>query len=613
MKTAVVLAFLFCIVNSAARAQSCDCDHVIDPPADSLTSVFIDGQNLNVQPGQTVCLKAGFYKQVRFVRFYGLPGNPITVRNCGGLVQLGDSTHYGRWYAADVVSSSYFRITGSGDPSLKYGIVLGRSGDSGLKIGASTDIEIDHLEIGSTGFAGILAKSDYGGNPPANAPEMNNVNIHDNYIHDTRGEGMYIGETKTPGQHFRHLEVWNNVVARTGLDLFQVANVVEDVQVHHNVFYQAGTRNVLYQNKGLQIGDNSVGRYYNNFVIGSPSNSMIIMGSGDIEVFNNYFQGAVDPGFFIDNRSVSLPDEPINIYDNYMMDVRETVPFFNIYNEVNPVNITGNKVEGNNVLIGYGSGAGPMVSESGNTRAVIPRVQFVDAENNNFHLVTGSPYSGLGLQDDVSGRNARPYIALIDDQTLGAGTESKLGVFAKDDDRDDLILEAFNLPAFVSFSDKGKGRGLFTMRPVLADTGVYYKVRVRVTDSRGSMNTQYFAITVAAPDTTLSATRLPNPPKQSRTLAQSSEEVSADAVQAVRVYPNPVADEVTVDLGMAESQLVTVEISDLAGHSFFYDSWKNTSQFIDLDLNTSDMEPGLYLLKVKQDDLPVKVVRLVKQ
>jgi hypothetical protein len=501
IKRAALLFLLLTSFNFATQAQDCGCDFVIKPPESPTTTLFVNGDNLGVKPGQTICLTAGVYFQIRFTKISGEPGNPVIIKNCGGLAQIGDDINFGRWYATDIVGCKYIRYTGTGDPSIKYGIKLGRSGDSALKIGgASTNIEIDHLEIANANFAGILAKTDYRGFPPPDASEMNNLNIHDNYVHDTRGEGMYIGETKSPGENMRHLEIWNNVITRTGLDLIQVANAVEDVQVHHNVFYASGLRNVLYQNKGFQIGDNSVGRYYNNFVIGSPSNSMIVLGSGDIEITNNYLSGAGDPAFFIDNRAFTIPGAPVDIHNNYIMEVSESDAFFTVFNEVNPISITANKLEGDNRAVIYGSGAGPNVTVTDTTdRVAIERVQFTDVANDDFTLAPGSPYQDLGLLSDVSGRNPRPYINLIANQTLDFGTTAEVPVSAADPDGDAIIMEAFDLPSFVTFKDNGGGSGMLSLAPQPGDEGVYYKVRVRVTDSEGAMNTQYFHITVLDP------------------------------------------------------------------------------------------------------------------
>lgn len=499
LKRAATLVILLTTINMVTQAQDCGCDFVLNPPEDPATALFVDGDVLGVKPGQTICLMAGSYKQIRFIRISGAPGSPVTIKNCGGLVQIGDEVNYGRWYATDLVSCRYVRYTGSGDPAYKYGIKMGKSGDSALKIGLSTNNEIDHLEIGNTGFAGILAKSDYRGFPPPDANEMNNLNIHDNYIHDTHGEGMYIGETKSPGENMRHLEIWNNVITRTGLESIQVANAVEDIQVHHNVFYAAGLRNVLYQNKGFQIGDNSVGRYYNNFIIGSPSNSMIVMGSGNMEITNNYLAGAGDPSFFIDNRPFTVPGMPIHIHQNFIMEVNELFPFFQVFNEISPISISNNMLEGNNLVASYGSGAGANVTVAGNTFQVLERVQFTDVGNDDFTLAPGSPYQDLGLMADVSGRNQRPYIALIQNQALDFETTLDIPVSAADPDGDAIILEAFNLPHFVSFKDNGNGQGMFSVAPQAGDTGMYYKVRVRVTDSKGAMNTEYFNLKVMDP------------------------------------------------------------------------------------------------------------------
>ncbi|MEX2232833.1 MAG: T9SS type A sorting domain-containing protein [Cyclobacteriaceae bacterium] len=587
-KTLRCLVALFISITSAysSQAQDCNCDHVISPPDSRTTSLIIDGEVMGVKAGETVCVSGGFYMQIRFTKMSGEPGHPVTIKNCGGVVEIGDAVNFGRWYAVDIAFSKYVRFTGTGVADTRYGIKLGKSGDTALKIGASTDIEVDHIDVGNANFAGIMAKTDYAGNVPANAPEMNNLNIHDNYIHDTRGEGMYIGETRTPGQDFRHLEIWNNVVTRTGLDLVQVANAIEDVHVHHNVLYKGGLRKLVGQNKGLQIGDNSVGQYYNNFIIGSASNFFIVMGSGDIDIYNNYLQGAGDPAFFIDNRSVTLMGEPINVRDNFMMEVRLTAPFINVFNEKNPVNITGNRLDGSNVDVGYGSGAGANVTVSGNSNMAIERVQFIEAATDNFALASESPYRGLGLMEDVSNRNQRPYIRLIDNQTLMAGTKRGVVVNATDPEHDAMKLEAFNLPSFVSFQDNGNGTGVFMLAPGVANIGVYYKVRVRVTDSKGGMNTQYYSITVL------------DPPGLS---------------EQVRIYPNPVQDKVIIGFESEVNGLLTIQLSDRLGTPLLQSSWMNSEQTTELDINELNLLPGLYYLKVAQDGVEPKTLRMFKK
>ncbi len=95
-------------------------------------------------------------------------------------------------------NSKYFRITGSGDSAHRYGIILKGASTMGLNLGLlSTNFEVDRLEIADIGFAGIMAKTDPKCGKPYGRDKftMREIKIHDNYIHDTQGEGLYIGNS----------------------------------------------------------------------------------------------------------------------------------------------------------------------------------------------------------------------------------------------------------------------------------------------------------------------------------------------------------------------------------------------------------------------------------
>src|SRR5687768_8995670 len=93
--------FLMLIVLTASAfstlAQDCGCDHVISPPQERTKTLILKGDSIGVKAGQNVCLSAGFYLQIRLLNFVGEPGNPVTIRNCGGLVEIGDAVNFGRW------------------------------------------------------------------------------------------------------------------------------------------------------------------------------------------------------------------------------------------------------------------------------------------------------------------------------------------------------------------------------------------------------------------------------------------------------------------------------------------------------------------------------------
>lgn len=63
-------------------SATCQCDYVITAAGS------YQGTQLKAKPGQTVCIQAGKYSQLRFVNFKGAPGAPIRFINCGGLVEV---------------------------------------------------------------------------------------------------------------------------------------------------------------------------------------------------------------------------------------------------------------------------------------------------------------------------------------------------------------------------------------------------------------------------------------------------------------------------------------------------------------------------------------------
>lgn len=406
-----VLILLTLINIQASFAQSCNCNYTVE-----LNATVVDGAKLNLGPGSVVCLKAGPRQILKLVNFRGSATNPIVVKNCGGQVVISNSSLP---YGISVESSRYLKLSGRGDSNHKYGIKISRtgSGASGLGIsGLSSDVEVENFEISNVGFAGILAKTN-----GAIGTWMENINIHDNFIHDVHGEGMYIGETKTPGQNIRNLKVWNNVVTRTGWEPFQVSNGVENIEVFNNVFYKGGLENRIYQNKGFQVGDNTVGRFYNNVIIGTPSTGVLMVAAGKIEFFNNYLEDMGDGAFFIDNRTVSLSNTAISIYKNYFVDVKNNKPIFSISNEINLFNIYDNKYTGTNPLVTYGSGAGSKIKLTNNTSQALTKYQFRNAAGNDFRVAIGSPYTGIGLLESSTAITPPPTTF-----TVSAGSNKTL-------------------------------------------------------------------------------------------------------------------------------------------------------------------------------------------
>src|SRR5262249_15799529 len=138
--------------------------------------------------------------------------HPLVITNLGGQVQVGPNDPGGN-FIWSMGGGSNWILTGRYDPDSKtgdagypghrcgeyagwrgkYGLLRddayakGTYLHMGLAAGDASDFEIEYLEVTRSGFAGIrLINERKAGDP---AFDMANVRVHDNYIHDTDGEG----------------------------------------------------------------------------------------------------------------------------------------------------------------------------------------------------------------------------------------------------------------------------------------------------------------------------------------------------------------------------------------------------------------------------------------
>jgi hypothetical protein len=111
--------------------------------------------------GNTVCIQAGTYTGLKFIGLNGSPSEPIIYRNLGGQVVFQNTNNNQNGINFD--NCRYFKVTGTGDPNVYYGLKVAKTGSGGMGItvgGKSSDCEIERVEISNTGFAGIMAKTD---------------------------------------------------------------------------------------------------------------------------------------------------------------------------------------------------------------------------------------------------------------------------------------------------------------------------------------------------------------------------------------------------------------------------------------------------------------------
>lgn len=443
--------------------------------------------------GDTIYISSNRTLGLKFQKFYGNEGKPIVFINDGGQVNISDMSN---WGALTFENCQYIKVTGSGSPNIKYGFKLAAQ-TSGLAFSEySSDCESEFIEIDHSGFFGIYAKKDFGGNPPVPYPVFKNLIIHDMYISHV-SEGMYLGETKSPGMEFRHVRIYNNIVKNTGREGIQVANMVEDVEVYNNVIINSGLGHEEYQSNNFQIGDNSVGKYYNNILIGAPALGMIVMGAGNIDIFNNYIED--NKGVFIDNRIFTTPYAPISFRNNYFLKTNNGSILTN-YNELNPVIISANQYDGTSPLVSSSTASENNVKITNNQLIRLPKITFVDTIN--YIIDPNSVYKNMGpVASAIVKMNDWPILdSLKTSYFVEYGKTTEIKLMASVEDNDQLKFSIDSLPSFVSIVDSINGYSKIVLSPAKTDLGSY-NLLITVSDkSHEATARQMIKATITSPN-----------------------------------------------------------------------------------------------------------------
>ena len=395
-----------------AASNNCNCDHVITP-----STAYADGQRLGVKPGDVVCIQAGDYNYLNLFNFKGSSSAPITVKNCGGQVRIGNSsTNYG----IVMNNNQYIEFTGTGS-SDKYGFkVIGGSNGRYLASGfaasgKSSDFTVDHIEITRV-EAGVLAKT----SPTCDASTwkgnftMRNVKFHDIYVHDIKGEGFYVGNTaskstvscngssKTVEAHrIENLRIYNNRVENAGWDGIQVAQASSNCKIYNNRIYNYGTANKSSQQAGLLVGGNATGEVYNNYIEKGTGSGIQVFGTGTITVYNNIVVDSQEDAIFCDDRS-SVP-MTVRFVNNTIVDpARYGIA---MYSDASSGNVAKNNiiVNDNGKYIVKLNG-NVRLSESNNYQATgAGNVKFTNPSGGEYKLTSGSPAVNAGMDASVYG------------------------------------------------------------------------------------------------------------------------------------------------------------------------------------------------------------------
>ena len=215
------------------------------------------------------------------------------------------------YYALSFENCHYFKVTGDSTQS-NYTFRVTEGTGTAVSFGAYTsDFTIQYIEVFNATGAGIKAKTyTYCGDPdtrffpsdsiypdPSGIYVMKNVNILDNYIHDTGEEGMYIGESFYPkrsdvcGNIYSHeihnITIKNNKVSHTGWDGIQVGCATVNCSITNNEVVHYGEKHHAWHSSGFQLGHGTSGECAYNWVEYGFGHGILLDGVGENKIFNN--------------------------------------------------------------------------------------------------------------------------------------------------------------------------------------------------------------------------------------------------------------------------------------------------------------------------------------
>lgn len=415
LSTVALGLFLF-LGAPGAFAQDCGCDHEVEPETLSL-----NGNDMGVQPGETICIQAGARDFLRLYEMNGTADAPIVIKNCGGQVEIDNSD---RGYGLTLEGSSFVQITGSGHEGEEYGFKIRASKDGPdysasciVASGLSTDYELDHIEAYDCGFAGVSAKTD----PTCDDRDLSgfvqrNSRLHHLYLHDTGGEGIYFGSTGYPsrtrnceGQDVEliphsHEGVWihDNIIEDTGWDGAQVGVSPKDCYIYRNRIARVGLRMEQYQMQGFQVGGGSSCEVTNNFIAHGPATGIIVLDAGDMLIANNVILDFADSIYINDRDSEFSDTASVAVVHNTVVGASNRgITMFGTRTQSNAF-INNLIVDAGDNALGVSNDV-DAVKDGNLILTTVAEALFVDEGGEDFRLLEGAPAVDAGVEASAWG------------------------------------------------------------------------------------------------------------------------------------------------------------------------------------------------------------------
>lgn len=400
-----------------------DCDYIIEPD-----NWIADNAKLKLPPGSVIGIKGANRGPVTIRNFHGTADQPFIFINCDGKVSVtGDVP------GIKLHKSSFIRLTGTGSTD-NYGIAVSNTKPFGVvaELG-TTDFEIDHLEIFATKGPGISARTRpvCDGSTNRGTFVQRNTIIHHNYIHDTGGEGMYIGgsnwHTSFPSlsncpdlvlyePELEGVFIYNNLVVNTGQDGIQVGGAIGGAEIYNNEIRNYGLKGIEIHQSGIQINPGTTGEVYSNLIKGGTGKGIFLNGF-DNAVYNNLIVDCNRDAIHIGDRE-PLPGKSYRIINNTMNNISGYGVISNSWESVN-------NIFHNNVLVNVGGEIFKFDKDmdfnvdNNYTTTDVTELSFKDPARLDYSLLETSPLidTGIDNEEEIIGDymlNAREVGARID-------------------------------------------------------------------------------------------------------------------------------------------------------------------------------------------------------
>lgn len=422
---------LSAVVTFAASQNAQAADHRVSPQ----TAKF-DCSRVN--PGDTITIPSGSRDPLTIQHCDGSSTNPIIIRNDpdgDGPAIIRRSSGSEGGFIFNCLNCVNVEIDGSykwrGAPSGKtYGIKVTMTGGQGpsafVRIGGlSRQFVMRNVEVDG---AWPKLSASYGSGIRVNDTSVKRsqhpgiwreqILIEDNYVHDIRNEGMYIGPNYSNGDlPLRNIEVRYNRVEDIGWEGINTKSMWEgDNSIHHNEIRRTGKN--ASSKAGQYSGINNISgtvNIYNNWIDTTGQHGILVWtqdgpkttenrGTFTTRIWNNVivdagalWKSSIKGGSFgINVGAQDGCEKPVPyVYNNTIVNSRQAA--INLGS-----NVASGLVRDN---IAAGSGANPVitvpkfVSLSNNQVGSVSQMGFEDPGRLKFRLNSGSPARNQGSND----------------------------------------------------------------------------------------------------------------------------------------------------------------------------------------------------------------------